>query len=103
MGSWRFRCSATFVTLVLALGMAGPGASATPGPGGHGGLLAANAVAAQVAAPAEEEKLLNEGAEAVPNLFVPADRSQLRLLAKARQLADRGRYAEAVRCVGAIL
>lgn len=37
------------------------------------------------------------------SVFAPPDRTTLRLLAKARQLIDQGRHAEAVRCLGAIL
>jgi outer membrane protein assembly factor BamB/tetratricopeptide (TPR) repeat protein len=37
------------------------------------------------------------------SVFTPPDRATLRLLGKARQLIDQGRYAEAVRCLGAIL
>jgi len=37
------------------------------------------------------------------SVFAPPDRTTLRLLAKARQLIDQDRYAEAVRCLGAIL
>lgn len=38
-----------------------------------------------------------------PNVFVPADRTVLRLLDRARLLLQQDRYAEAVRCLGAIL
>ncbi len=38
-----------------------------------------------------------------PSVFGQADRSLLQLLAKARQLLDQQRYAEAVRCLGTIL
>jgi len=38
-----------------------------------------------------------------PNVFVPADRTVLRLLDRARLLLEQERYAESVRCLGAIL
>lgn len=38
-----------------------------------------------------------------PNVFVPADRALLQLLDRARLLLRQERYAEAVRCLGAIL
>jgi outer membrane protein assembly factor BamB/tetratricopeptide (TPR) repeat protein len=38
-----------------------------------------------------------------PNVFVPADRAMLQLLDRARLLLQEDRYAEAVRCLGAIL
>lgn len=38
-----------------------------------------------------------------PNVFVPADRTVLRLLDRARLLLQQERYAESVRCLGAIL
>ncbi len=40
---------------------------------------------------------------AAQSVFLPVDRSLLLLLSKARQLAQDGRYAEAVRCLGTIL
>ena len=39
----------------------------------------------------------------VRGIFATPDRTLLRLLSKAEQLADQDRYAEAVRCLGAIL
>jgi len=91
----------------LALGqvlcLAGAGALAAPEPGEGGLVLAAQDAAANLVAQANDEQSQEDQAEAVPNVFVPADRSKLRLLAKARQLSDQDRHAEAVRCLGAIL
>jgi len=57
------------------------------------------------AAPAEDQgtEAPDQQAAEGRSVFAPPDRTTLRLLAKARQLIDQDRYAEAVRCLGAIL
>ncbi len=58
------------------------------------------------APPASPETEADEDADRPPNdtrsIFAPPDRTTLRLLTRAEQLLQRERYAEAVRCLGAI-
>lgn len=51
---------------------------------------------------ADQEKT-NSARARLTSVFLPADRELVGLLNRARQLQQQGRYADAVRCVGAVL
>ena len=78
-------------------------------PAQQGGVPGANArnpgqlqpLAGKAAGGSAAENSLSEGEG--PSVFAKAARTQIQLLGLARQLVDRGRYAEAVRALGAIL
>jgi outer membrane protein assembly factor BamB/tetratricopeptide (TPR) repeat protein len=95
--------AATLLALCLAGSTAWPG---TPGPADPDEFLQADAAKAAGRAEADPPEAPEESPPQTPegqNVFAPPDREMLRLLSKARQLADQGRHAEAVRCLGAIL
>ena len=64
-------------------------------------LQAGNQVAEGENEVAGEEEEVDDG-QPQANVFPPPDRATLRLLDKAQQLLDQGRYAEGIRCLGAI-
>ncbi len=84
-----------FTPALVVLALWAISARAPVGPLNAGGQVIA------VAAPATGESKPEE--EPLENVFLPAERSALKLLSKARELLKTGRHAEAVRCLGAIL
>lgn len=99
-GRWIFRLVVMAGLLVF---VSGPHQALAADPSAF---LQAGAKKPQEAAPtpaeAEDAKAKADNLKG-PNVFVPADRTVLRLLDRARLLLEQERYAEAVRCLGAIL
>jgi len=81
-------------------------AEATAAPAGAAFVQVANGPGGNTPNPSADDVAQEKDdsqADRVRGIFPPPDRTLLRLLGKAGQLVDQHRYAEAVRCLGAIL
>jgi len=102
MGSGRFGLLALLAIVALALQPAQPSRSVAAEPDDPTKGPQAGLGAAAAGDPTDDDGDSSLGAAQGQNVFAPPDRATLRLVARARQLMDQDRYAEAVRCLGAV-
>ena len=102
MGSGKFGPLALVALVALALQAAQPSNSVATEPGDRNEAPQASLDGAAAGDAPDDEGESSQQAAQGQNVFAPPDRATLRLVGKARQLMDQDRYAEAVRCLGAV-